>query len=274
MPEMTKRRPDFAIVGAPKSGTTALFEWLREHHEVYTPTAKELHFFDRNRSRGLDWYLDHFHPAGARVTGEATTTYLGHPTAIEELAAINPGVRLIAVVRDPIDRAWSQYNYGVARSWYTDSFAGMIIRELGALLTGDEQPYGLIHESRYAHNLERAARHVPRGQILVLSHDEVDTAPAVAFARLCRFLGVDETVRPVNLGSRENETRHVRFPRLFNAILRTRLDRALPASGRQRLGMLLSASGYPELDASLREALASVFADDQARLSRFIAAGS
>jgi hypothetical protein len=89
------------------------------------------------------------------------------------------------------------------------------------------------------------------------------------FARLCRFLQIDDGVRPESLGSRENETRHIRHPRLFHAILRTRLDRALPERGRERLSRFLSGAGYPPLDPALRAALASVFEADQAVLERF-----
>ena len=267
---LDRPRPDFAVVGAPKTGTSALFAWLREHPAVYMPEEKELHFFDGNRDRGLDWYVQQFAPAGERIAGEATTTYLGHPTAIEELARLNPEIRLIALAREPVDRAWSHYNYGVARSWYTEPFAAMVTRELGGLVEGREKPYGLVHESRYGHNLERAARHVPAERILVLRHSDVETDPARTFQRVCRFLGVDDAFRPGNLGSRENETRHVRSRRLFHAILRTRLDRALPERARDRLGALLSAPGYAELDPSMRDALGSVFASDQAVLERFL----
>jgi hypothetical protein len=97
----------------------------------------------------------------------------------------------------------------------------------------------------------------------------VETEPAEVFSRLCRFLRVDDAVRPENLGSRENETRRIRFPRLFNAILRTRLDRALPEPARERLSLVLSGPGYPALDPALRGALDSVFEADQAVLERF-----
>ena len=264
------RPPDFAIVGPPKTGTSALWAWLREHPGVYMPEAKELHFFDAQRDRGVDWYLELFEPAGTRLTGEATTTYLAHPSAIRELAELNPDIRIVAVVRDPVDRAWSQYNYGLGRTWYTDSFEARVVRELGAMVAGETSSGGLINGSMYGRHLVRATEHVPVDQMLVLEYDEIDTAPLVAFEKLCRFLGVDAAFRPANLGSRENETRHVRYPRLFDAILRTRLDRVLPAPARARLSAFLSTAGYPALDPTLRDALATVFEADQASLARFL----
>lgn len=265
-------RPEFAIVGPPKTGTTALFAWLQEHPEVYLPEGKEVHFFDQHRERGLDWYVEQFAPAGERVSGEATTTYLGHPTAIEELAGLNPDILLVAVVRDPVDRAWSHYNYGVSRSWFRESFEAMVLRELGELVAGRDQPGGLVHDSRYGYLLERATRHVPAERILVLRHRDLEAEPDETFARVCRFLGVDDSVRPRNLGSRENQTRTLRSRRLFNAFLRTRLDRALPERFQPRLGSLLSTQGYRALEPDLRKVLDAVFAQDQVVAERFLAA--
>lgn len=269
MTAIANSKPGFAIVGAPKTGTTALFSWMRHHPDVYMPEAKELHFFDEHRGKGVDWYLEQFGPAGNRLAGEATTTYLGHPTAIEELVGLNPEIRLVAVVRDPVDRAWSHYHYGVSRSWFHEPFEVMVLRELGALLDGEEQPNGLVHESRYGLHLERASRHVPADRLLVLRQEELDSNPENAFARLCRFLGVDEAFRPPNLGSRAGETHRARHPRVHRALLRSGLDRRLPERARLGLGRWLAVRGYPDLDPQLRVALAGVFETDQAKLRRF-----
>lgn len=262
--------PDFAIVGAPKTGTTALYTWLAEHPRVYMPPRKELHFFDQNRERGTSWYLEQFAAAGERLAGEATTTYLGHPTAIEELAAVNPAVRLIAIVRDPVARAWSDYHYKLSRGWLEESFAAAITRELAGLLHGHEQPGALVHESRYGHHLERAARHVPADRMLVLRIEDLEATPGDAFARVCAFLGVDADFSPASLGQRANETHRMRYPRLTHALMRSRLDRFLTESGRQRLAKLLAKKGYEPLDPDLAAALREVFEPDQALLARFL----
>lgn len=267
---MAGSHPDFAIVGAPKAGTTSLHAWLGEHPGVYLPPAKELHFFDVHRGRGVDWYAKQFAPAGTRLAGEATTAYLSHPTAVEELAKLNPEIRIIVIVREPVARAWSHYNYGVARSWFTEPFEVMITRELGALLEGREDANGLINQGRYGHHLTRASVHVSSERICVLDHERLMAHPDQSFTNVCRFLGLDHGVRPSNLQARENATRHVRYPRTFRLILRSRLDRALPDRARQRLAMLLSAPGYPQLDPALADALSVAFEGDQRMLEPFI----
>ena len=267
---MAANHPGFAIVGPPKTGTSALYAWLSGHPAIYFPGPKELHFFDLHRERGLDWYVDQFRPGGDLLSGEATPAYLSHPTAIEELAGLNPRIRLIVIARDPVERAWSQYNWGVSRGWYDESFEVMVIRELGDLLHGKETPRGLINNSRYAHHLERVLRHIPAEQLLVLSYEELENEPEAPYSRVCRFLGIDASRRPPNLGSRENETYRIRLPRLHAAILRTRLDRRLPEAGGKLLRKSLSAKGYPAIEPATRAALGAVFAGDDRVLSRFL----
>jgi hypothetical protein len=262
--------PDFAIVGAPKTGTTALFLWLSEHPNLYLPPEKELHFFDLHREWGTDWYLEQFAPAGERLAGEATSTYLGHPTAIEELVAVNPEIRLIAIVRDPVARAWSDYHYRVARSRLSEPFASVALRELAGMIDGREQPDGLLHLSRYGRNLERASLHVPGERILVLRHRDLEDDPAGVVARTYAFLGVDASFRPAGLGRRANETHHVRYPRLHRALMRTRVDRLLGERGRQRVAEWLAERGYEPIDPYLRETLTEIFESDQRLLERFL----
>lgn len=261
-------RPGFAIVGAPKTGTSALFAWLSRHPEIYTVPEKELHFFDVHRDRGRDWYRERFDPAGDRIAGEGSPSYLAHPTAVRELAELNPSIRLIVMVRDPAARTWSDYHYGVSRSWYHEPFEVRLIRELGRLLDGRPIQRSIVDASRYGHHLERALAHVPGEQILVISQEDLDATPAVVFERVCRFLGVDDGVRPDNLGSREVVTHHVRFPRLFPLLLR--VNRRLPERARMRPARLLAGPGYPDLPPGVRSALEDLFAADQALLAELV----
>lgn len=268
------RRPAFAIVGAPKAGTTALYSWLVRHPDLYLPPEKELHFFDQRRDEGSAWYLAQFEPAGSRLAGDATPTYLGHPTAIEELATLNPAIRIIVVVREPVARAWSHYHYGRSRSWYTDSFEAMVIREVAALAHGVEEPGGLVHEGRYGHHLERAARHVARAQLLVLRQDDLLRSPADVLERVTRFLGVRSPVVDQPLDEIVNRTHHVRLPRLHAAMLRTRADRLLAPTLRRWVERALASPGYPELDARVAAAVRTVYDEDQAVLASFLAASA
>lgn len=110
------RFPDFYIVGAAKSGTTSLFHYLRQHPSIFFPWVKELHYFaDRSlphggRFRERESYLRMYEscPPGV-LAGDASTSYLPSPTAALRIRSARPDARIIAVLRDPVDRAYSNY---------------------------------------------------------------------------------------------------------------------------------------------------------------------
>ena len=104
-------RPSFLIIGAQKCGTTALLRALRLHPLVLAPVRKEIHYFDHGYDRGPRWYRSHF-PArrgAAYVTGEASPSYLMHPLAPSRAAAFDPDMKLVAILRDPVERALSHH---------------------------------------------------------------------------------------------------------------------------------------------------------------------
>lgn len=100
--------PDFIIIGAQKSGTTSLFNYLRQHPGTALPEQKEIHFFDKQYQKGAEWYFNHF-PDLNKITGEATPYYLYHPYAAKRIANICPKAKLIVLLRNPIDRAYSHF---------------------------------------------------------------------------------------------------------------------------------------------------------------------
>ena len=107
--------PDFLVIGAQKAGTTALYAYLRWHPGITGPSWKEVSFFDRHWWRGEFWYRGQFPlRSGQRLVGEASPSYLFHPLAPERVRSLVPEAKLIALVRDPVDRAYSHYQHEVA----------------------------------------------------------------------------------------------------------------------------------------------------------------
>src|SRR5689334_25080325 len=102
--------PNFVVIGAPKAGTTALSRYLGDHRDGFVAAQKEVHYFDRDHlfSRGVEWYEAQFEGAGGvRAVGDATPGYMYSREAIDRMAALLPDVRLIATLRNPVDRAYS-----------------------------------------------------------------------------------------------------------------------------------------------------------------------
>ncbi len=263
----------FAGVGAPKTGTTALFHWLASHPDVYLPPNKELHFFDGgvNADRGITWYLGQFADRGAATqSGEWATTYLSHPDAVARMAEQFAGLKLVVSLREPVARAWSAYNYGVSRFYLAGRFADLINDELADLLAGRRRASGLITDGLYARHLERAFEFVPRERVHVVVADELRADPAGTFASLCRFLGVDDSWTPPDLGQYYNVTHTARSSRLHSALARHDLYEKLPARLTEVLTRLNVSRGYADMPRRQRDALAQLFALENARLGELL----
>jgi hypothetical protein len=111
--------PDFVIIGAQKCGTTFLYQLLVQHPRVKPAFAKEVHYFDLNFRKGDKWYRSHF-PLQAlnsqkHITGEASPYYLFHPHAARRASTVIPNAKLIVLLRNPVDRAYSHYQHQVQR---------------------------------------------------------------------------------------------------------------------------------------------------------------
>lgn len=213
--------PSFLIIGAQRAGTTSLFDYLTRHPDVAGPRAskgdvfwsKELHFFDDRFWRGLGWYRSFFPLAlsrrvarlrgGDMVASEATPSYLFHPAVPERVAATLPDVRLIALLRDPIERAYSHYQLMVRTGRETLSFEDALAAE-SERLAGEvdrilADPRYTSHRYRhpayvargmYADQVERWLAHFPREQLLVLRAEDFLARPAEVYAETLDFLGL------------------------------------------------------------------------------------
>lgn len=160
--------PDFLIIGTMKGGTTSLFRYLDAHPDVFMPATKELHFFvtEWNWSRGLSWYEDQFRAGGDRKRiGEASASYTnfplwsGVPGRIKKLL---PDVRLIYVLRDPLERMKSQYRHEV--------IMGRESREPGEALSQNTE---YLFRSRYCLQLEQYLEHFDRARIHLLKSEDL-----------------------------------------------------------------------------------------------------
>jgi Sulfotransferase domain len=239
--------PDFLILGAQKAGTTALYAYLRWHPQITGPSFKEVSFFDRHHVRGERWYRAHLpaRPSG-KIVGEASPSYLFHPLAHERVAQMLPSARLIVLLRNPVDRAFSHYQHEVALGREPLSFEDAIDRE-DERMRGEVEHmlrdasyfseawwnYTYLARGRYAEQLERWFTTFPREQLLVLPTDELATDSAATYRRVLEFLGVEARDLPS-------------YPRIFereyeqmSPATRARLERYFEEANR-RLASLLN----------------------------------
>ena len=197
--------PDFLVLGAQKAGTTALYAYLRRHPGIAGPAWKEVSFFDRHWERGVRWYRGNFPlRSGGRIVGEASPSYLFHPLAPERIYAVCPEAKLIAILRDPVERAFSHYQHEVALGreplTFEDALAAEDERTGGEEERLRSEPGYFSHpwwdwtyraRGLYAEQLERFLVVFPRERLLVLTSDELSEDTAGAYARTLAFLGAE-----------------------------------------------------------------------------------
>ncbi|MCU1602002.1 MAG: hypothetical protein JWO22_2711 [Frankiales bacterium] len=214
--------PTFVGVGASKSGTTSLARWLEQHPGLFVSPAKEIRFFTLHWDKGVDWYAGWFAEAGSRPAGEFTPDYLADPVALERLAATLPDARVIVCLREPVSRLLSHY-------WHQRT-RGSERRPLLEAATADSD---YVRRSHYLPQLEQLGRHYSRERVHVVLFDDLRDEPAEAFAGTCRFLGVDDGVRPDVVGRTFNGASAFRSRRLRVQMLRSDAFRRFPSTSQR-----------------------------------------
>ena len=208
--------PDYLIIGAKKGGTSSLTNWLIQHPDnlrmfpSFQP-LKSAHYFDISFHEGVDWYRGHFpterfrarHPGA--VVGEASPYYMFHPAAAERAREVVPDAKVIAVLRNPVSRAYSNYwDRRAAGTELLPTFEAALEAEPDRLadvdhdrLRHDPYYYSLAHDQftylargRYLEHLQTWLDTYPAEQVLVLRAEDMYSDPLAQFARVQSFLGI------------------------------------------------------------------------------------
>lgn len=263
------RLPDFLIIGAMKAGTTSLAKYLKSHPDVFMAREKEVHFFDLNHEQGLEWYAAHFAAARAQQKiGEATPIYMYDPATFERLANALPETKLITVLRNPVDRAYSHYWHQVEhRGEETLLFEAALAAEPDRLARSkgfEAAQWAYVARGRYAEQLERVFRRYPREQVLVLRFEDLIDRTVETLRRVCRHIGVDETFVPEGLGRVQLPGHGVRSLTLH------RLFRVIPGRLRIPFRLLNRTNGYPPMNLATRAKLVDEFRPWNAKLSELL----
>jgi Sulfotransferase domain len=207
--------PSFLIVGAQRCGTTSMYKTLSQHPLVLPAVLhKGAHYFDTGYGHGPAWYRGHFPlqvtarraaPAPGRrpITGESSPYYMFHPLAGQRIAADLPGVKLLVLLRDPVERAYSAHTHETARGFETEPFERALELE-PVRLAGEEakliadptyqshshQHNAYVTRGRYADQLRRLEGLFGRDRIHVVDSQRFFTDPEPVFAEVVDFLGI------------------------------------------------------------------------------------
>ncbi len=244
--------PSFLIIGAQRAGTTSLYNYLLDHPQIAPAALKEVHFFDVHFAKGTGWYRDQFraleeHPDEKAITGEASPYYIFHPLAPYRIAELLPNVKIIVLLRNPVDRAISHYHHEVRCGNETLSLAEALAAEEGRLKGEAERirrepGYRSITHQRHSYRargcymdqLETWAKLFPRENILPLLSERFYEAPAIALQQVTDFLGL------------------------------------APMPERKESFPIHNLASYPELEKEMRDELAAFYKPHNERLAAFL----
>jgi hypothetical protein len=207
---------DFLCVGAAKSGTTWLSENLRQHPDIFIPPRKEIHYFNKFMSEApeidsvnyyepTNWYHSFFKNAGSQqVCGELSVSYLYFENCAKDIFQYNPNMKIVAILRDPVERAISNYRFFIE--------TGLLKKNTSFQEAVVAKPL-LLERGLYFQQLKRYCDIFPKEQIKVFLYDDIKTRPKLLFKELLDVIGVCEYY-PDTLERKINVTKKSRFRRL------------------------------------------------------------
>ena len=207
-----QKPPDFIIIGATKSGTTSLFAYLDRHPQILSPHRKEINFFNRNFEMGVPWYLAQF-PAIADlpefITGEASPFYIYREQVISRIKKLFPDLKLIAMLRDPVERTISEYYHAVNHGIEKRSLETIIEVEKERLVIDSRskamQHFGYLLNSIYIEKIAKWKDNFPDKNILIIKSESFFEDTPKIMKQVYQFLGItyqsQEEHIPYNVGT-------------------------------------------------------------------------
>lgn len=273
LPSKVRVLPDFLIIGVQKCGTSSLYVNTVQHPYIVPAHRKEIHFFseDPNFLRGIGWYRDHFPSIFYRcyakkvlgrniITGESTPRYLFTPFAAERIYTIMPKVKLIVILRNPVDRAYSHYHHTVRKGVETLPFEKAIKKaedEVERLYaSGFALPrlrYDYLSRGIYVDQLKVWMDIFPKEQFLILKSEDYFASTSAILKRVFEFLNLSSSKMKVNTNGDV----------VGYGSLRSKANRLNP----YKRGKVVS---YPEIDEGLRRYLIDYFRPHNQRLYEYL----
>ena len=191
--------PNFLCVGAQRTGTTWLFECLREHPEINIPDIKEINYFSdinsKNYYKGLEWYKTFFDVnKRCSAVGEITPEYLVDPLSPERIKSTLGDIKIIIILRNPVERAFSSYGKGMRENNWHCSFTEFVEKNMDYC----------IDRGRYYEQINRYYDFFSEKNILIMLYSDIKKAPEAFLRDVFCFLNVDNTYTPSQTKNRFN----------------------------------------------------------------------
>lgn len=270
----TPRLPDFIVIGEMRCGSTTLWEMLDRHPAVGFPEEKELHFFDDRDGkwgRGLNWYAGLFQKIPAGFTcGEATPDYLFHEGACERIASTVPQAKLLVILRDPKERAWSHYWHNVRRGRETLGFDEAMKAEAERMKSPDvaiRSHFSYVTRGHYVRRLKHYAGVFGRDALCVLFLEDLIARPEPCMREVCRHLGIEPLPEVLtSMAPQRNKADYPRWPalsaltrRMMAGVRDHPLLRAPAEAFAKATRPLRTYSGQTRMDPATRDRLREVY---------------
>ncbi len=292
--------PNFLVIGAAKAGTTSLYYYLKQHPQIYMPLSKEQKepdFFAlegepleypgphgifklKNPITNLQTYSTLFNPVTTETAiGEASTVYIYSAKACERIHHYLPEVKLIAILRDPVERAYSHYLFWASQGFEPDTdldFAKAIALETQRIEAGWSHNWHYLARGFYYVQLQRYFDRFDSHQIRIYLYEDLLENPAKLLQDIFRFLGVEDSFQP-DIAEIHNKTEVAKNltlnallnrPNLIKAIVKSLLPKGL----RQNLATTIKQynKGKPKLSPKIRKQLIAVYREDILKLQDLI----
>jgi hypothetical protein len=256
--------PNFVGIGAQRTATTWMYYCLKEHPEVFVPESKELHFFNKNFNLGISWYEEKFQTSQYhKAIGEVTPNYINSKDAIQKMAATIPDAKLFAIVREPIQRAFSAY-----KLLYDKQYKGMSFQEVC------KKYNNLIELGLYAKHFEYVFSYYDKSVVKVFLYDDIQQNPESVLYELFSFLKINTDFRPLALYKVYNSVIPPQTQKILNLVgLNTavRIVRGtIIEEWIRRSGILKNRHSSLPKDNEFIQHLKAIFHDDIVRLQGMI----
>lgn len=267
--------PNFLIIGAEKTGTTALTQFLSQHPDICFSRPVETRFFNQNYEKGIAWFASHFeHCKDETAIGEGTARLLQSEEAPARIHTHIPDAKLFCILRNPIDRAFSQYHFYV----YTGK-AGAD-RSFGEVIRDPESEFGqdIIQQGRYIDHLRRYEGVFEREQLHVYLYDTFRNAPMDVVQSIYERLDVDPSFTP-EASSKHNVTQYPASRGVYHMLrsgwqmIRGKAERHFPHTTerlRRRVRSLFFDTEKPEMNARDRSFLQAQYAESNKALEAYL----